>query len=146
MADLNLGYFISIVKRDHPTWPMPAIRWQAQRMLERHPFVLKAYEAGKANGRDIRERLQHGLGVWWEELDPLTPEERGFVLALVKHEIGVSRPDGLALEAVAAKRETEAYEEQADALALDWRGKSSQPDKRVTHEAKIADLRKPKAN
>ena len=146
MADLNLGYFMSIVRRDHPDWPVNAVVWQASRMLDRHPFIEKAFYAGKQQGRELRQRLEAGLGLWWDELEPLSPDERGFVLALIKNEIQPREApkDGLTLESVAAKRKEEAWQAEQDALALDWRFKSSQPDKRVVAETTIAEARKPK--
>ena len=130
---LNLGYFVSLVKRDHPEWPRLAVQWQAQRMMDRHPKLLAAYDAGVAQGRDLRQRMEHGIGVMWPELEALTPEERGFVLALVRAEIGVAKADGVTLEAVHATQEAEQWEEQQDALAADWREKSDAPDTRVKH-------------
>lgn len=133
MSALNLGYFVSIVKRDHPTWPAFAIRWQANRMLDRHPFIERAYKAGIEQGRELRQRMEHGLGVWWSEMDPLTAEERGFVLALVRKEIEPRAPllAVVELEHVKAKMEDEVYEQRADDLANDWQQKSDAPDKAV---------------
>lgn len=133
MSGLNLGYFVSIVKRDHPDWPAFAVRWQAKRMLDRHPAVLAAYNAGIAQGRELRQRMEHGLGVWWAEMEPLSPEERGFVLALVRKEIE-PRTAPVALMDLAEAKERmsdEAYEQQADDLATDWQQKSDAPDKAV---------------
>lgn len=133
MSGLNLGYFVSIVKRDHPDWPAFAVRWQAKRMLDRHPAVLAAYNAGIAQGRDLRQRMEHGLGVWWPEMEPLDPEERGFVLALVRKEIEPRAPllAVVELEHVKAKIDEEVYEQRADDLANDWQRKSDVPDKAV---------------
>lgn len=130
--EINLSYFVDIVRRDHPDWPLTAQYWQARRMLERHPKIERAYYAGIDNGRDLRERMEHGLGVWWKELEPLTPEERGFVLALVREEIGTKGTDAQVLEVVQDKRKEEEREEREDALAADWREKSDRPDSRVT--------------
>lgn len=133
MSGLNLGYFVSIVKRDHPDWPAFAVRWQAKRMLDRHPAVLAAYNAGIAQGRELRQRMEHGLGVWWPEMEPLSPEERGFVLALVRKEIE-PKAALLALMDLAeaeGRMATEAYEQQADDLANDWQQKSDAPDRAV---------------
>lgn len=130
---VNLGYFVSIVKRDHPDWPRAAVHWQAQRMLDRHPAIQKAYKAGLDIGRELRQRMEHGLGVWWSELEPLEPDERGFVVAMVTKEIEPRKvaPSGLTLEDVKQKQEQEAYEQRADDLAADWQQKSDAPDKAV---------------
>jgi hypothetical protein len=137
---INLRYFVDIVKRDHPDWPLTAQYWQARRMLERHPFIQKAVFAGLDKGRELRERMDHGLGVWWDELEPLLPEERGFVLALVKDEIGVKGKDRTPLALVEQKRAEEAYEDQQDALAADWREKSNAADTRVKIVKSFKDL------
>lgn len=139
----NLGYFVSIVKRDHPDWPRLAIQWQAKRMYERHPFIEKAVNAGLENGRDLRERMEHGLGVWWKEMEALTPEERGFVLVLVREKVQPRKPllrvvaDEFA--EVRRRQEDDAYETRADELAADWRVKSDAPDARVKAEKTFGD-------
>lgn len=136
MSGLNRGYFETIVRRDHPLWPASAIRYQAQRMLERHPFIEKAHAAGLEQGRDLRQRMEAGLGVWWPEMEPLTPEERGFVLALVRSAIQPKKlqivTDDLA--DVRKRQEQAAYDARNDALAEDWREKSDRPDKLVRGE------------
>lgn len=146
MSVPNLMHFVDIVRRDHPEWPRKAVRWQAEKMRERHPVLQKAVDAGLANGRDLRERMEHGLGVWWPEMEPLSPAERGFVLALVRAKVGIKpKAQHATLEAVRAAQAEEAYEAEADDLAADWRERSDKPDSRVKVVSNLSDLAKPKA-
>ncbi len=65
---------------------------QARKMLERHPFIERAYRAGLRQGRDLRERSSRGLGwIPWPEMEVLAPNERGFVMAKVREAIGVAQ-------------------------------------------------------
>lgn len=124
--------FLDIVRRDHPEWPLAAQAWQADRMAERHPVVEKAYKAGLQIGRQLKEKLEHGHGVWWEELASLTPEERGFVLALVQTEIRPKkRAADTTIETVIVKRDDEAFQAKEDDLAHEWRERSARADKRA---------------
>lgn len=124
--------FLDIVRRDHPEWPLAAQTWQADRMFDRHPVVEKAFKAGLQIGRQLREKLEHGHGVWWNELAPLTPEERGFVLALVQTEIRPKkRAADTTIETVIVKRDDEAHEAREDDLAQEWRERSARADKRA---------------
>lgn len=117
-------------------------------MFDRHPAILKAFEAGKVIGRDLRQRMEHGQGVWWDEMEPLSPSERGFVLALLRRELEPHRApeDGLQLEVVKEAQATEAYEADADARAAEWREKSDKPDKRVKTVLQLSDLYKKRCN
>lgn len=57
---------------------------EAKRLLGRWMLLDLAYKAGLRIGRDLRERWRYGKGFGdWEELDPLSPRERGFVLGMV---------------------------------------------------------------
>lgn len=137
---MTLAYFVDIVKRDHPEWPLTAVYWQARRMQQRDPVIRKAVNAGLREGRDLRERMQHGVGVWWDEMEGLTPDERGFVLALVRVELGLKPAGHTELGLVREAQEAEAYEANADALADEWAAKRARPDKRVTLVGSFRDL------
>lgn len=80
----TLADFMALVEKHNPDALTSDKVRQARRMLERHPFLDKAYRAGLRQGRDLRERHEHGLGWWWDEMAPLTPRERAYVLAKVK--------------------------------------------------------------
>lgn len=133
--------FLDIVRRDHPDWPIAAQQYQAEKMLDRHPHIEKAYKAGCQIGRLLREKLEHGKGVWWAELSPLTPQERGFVLALVQNEIkpNVKAAD-TTIDAVVTHRATEADETLNDELAAEWRERSTRPDSRAKIVLPFEDL------
>lgn len=137
----TLSHFVAIVRRDHPDWNEMAVRWQAKKMLERHPFILKAYEAYLRIGRDVRERLERGLGFPdIDEIQPLLPMERGFVMDLVRAAVEAKpKASTTTLEAVKRAQEHEAEEQKVDELAAEWREKSNRPDSRVKHfvEGKI---------
>lgn len=137
----TLGHFVAIVRRDHPDWSEMAVRWQARKMLERHPYIEKAYKAYLAIGRDVRERLEHGLGFPdIEEMQALLPMERGFVMDLVRAEVQAKAavPTSTLVD-VNRAQEHEAQEQKVDELAAEWREKSARPDSRVKHvvEGKI---------
>lgn len=137
----TLSYFVDIVRRDHPDWGDLAVRWQARKMLERHPFIEKAYRAYLDMGRDVRERLEHGQGFpFIDEMAPLMPMERGFVMDLVRAAVEAKATvPAVTLVDVKRAQGHEAQEQRDDDLAAEWREKSNRPDSRVKHvvEGKI---------
>jgi hypothetical protein len=85
----SLGDFLKIVQHAKPLMRLSEQLEQARHMLERHPYIDRAYRAGLRQGRDLRERSRRGLGWMWEELEELSPRERGYVLHKVRQAIGV---------------------------------------------------------
>lgn len=64
----------------HPDWDIDTTAKTAVKMWERYSLVRAAMIAGMKNGRQLREQVQHGKGWWFEEMQPLTPAERGHVM------------------------------------------------------------------
>src|SRR5512146_2494859 len=88
----DIGYFRDVVRRHWPLLDPQRQEAQARAMYLRHPFIEKAYKAGLRQGRDIRERIQRGLGIPnYPEMDALQPNERGFVMAKIREAIGVEQ-------------------------------------------------------
>lgn len=84
-ATLQEFYFLA--DRTFPHWSFAERGKWARRMLKRSPFINKAVVAGLKEGRDIRERKQRKMGVWWEELEELEPAEREFVVNFVVRKV-----------------------------------------------------------
>lgn len=72
------------VARAHPTWPLEDIRRVANGIWDRYQLVRKALIEGLQKGRTLREQATYGKGWWWDSLEPLTPQERGFVIAKIR--------------------------------------------------------------
>lgn len=66
---------------------------QLKQLAERQGLWRKALEAAitEKTGRDLNQRFEAGLGVWWPELGPLTPGERTLVIAEVKRILGLAK-------------------------------------------------------
>lgn len=60
---------------------------EAKRLIGRWMLMDIAFKAGRRQGRDLRQRAEHGKGWWMPELEELTPHERTFVLGKLWDEI-----------------------------------------------------------
>ena len=68
----------------HPDWNSAAVCWQARKMFEGQERCARALVAGLKQASELRDRMEHGLGIEWPELYALEPEERTFVLAAIR--------------------------------------------------------------
>jgi hypothetical protein len=75
------------ISRAHPTWDFRTIVETAHGMWRRYSLVREALAAGLKMGSTLREQAQYGRGWWWAELEPLTPQERGHVIAQVRRTV-----------------------------------------------------------
>jgi hypothetical protein len=89
IPSLPLSFFVELAKKWWPTATPGTISQKANELYDRQPVMNAAYLAGLCNARDLKERTKYGKGLWWAELEPLTPKERTFVLDAVKKQIGV---------------------------------------------------------
>ncbi len=72
------------LKRLNPDAKPDQIDEYAKAVEERLPLMEAALNAGMRQGQDLRERWLYGKGWWWEEMAPLHPGERTWVLEQVK--------------------------------------------------------------
>lgn len=85
---MNQAEVLDRLGRLYPEASADQILRYAQAVSERMPLIEAAFEAGKRQGRTIRERMEHGKGLWFDEMGPLTPQEREFVISELKRVIG----------------------------------------------------------
>jgi hypothetical protein len=92
----------------HPDWSNAAVRWQAEKMYDRLPFLQEAIEAGLHTdvGRELRQRWEANLGVEAELKDSMEKPMRAFITALLALEPGER---GYVLDFL-KKKITETYE------------------------------------
>lgn len=85
----DVGYYRAIVAQKYPDLPADKADEAARAMQGRYLLMQAAYREGLRNGRDVRDRWQHGKGMWWPELAPLQPKERTLVMERVKAAVGI---------------------------------------------------------
>jgi len=59
---------------------------------ERQALARKAVDSALRQRETIQKAMTLGKGVWWEELAPLDPKERGIVIAELRKLFGLKAP------------------------------------------------------